>query len=61
MSDEESPMIRKTISLPERLWRRIEDFQFDARVKRDTEAVRQLLELGLQAYDEQKKAPKTAR
>lgn len=51
MADADDTTIRKTISLPMRLWRRIEDFQFEARVKRDTEAVRQLLELGLQAYE----------
>jgi hypothetical protein len=39
--------IRKTISLPAALWKRIEE----ARVKKDTEAVRRLLEIGLDAYE----------
>lgn len=49
MADETT--IRKTISLPAELWKRIEDFQFKARVKKDTEAVRRLLEIGLDAYE----------
>ena len=58
MSSDEDTTIRKTISLPLSLWRRVEDFQFEARVKRDTEAVRQLLEIGLEAHerDQAKKA-----
>jgi hypothetical protein len=56
MPDEKDTIIRKTVSLPASLWQRIEDFQFSARVKRDTEAVRRLIELGLQAYEGQTKA-----
>jgi len=54
MPDEKDSTIRKTITLPTRLWRQIEDFQFDARVKRDTDAVRQLIEIGLQAHERAK-------
>ena len=46
--DDEKP-IRKTVSLPARLWRVIEDFQFKYRIKRDAAKVRQLIEMGLQA------------
>lgn len=54
MATTEDPIIRKSVSLPTSLWKRIEDFQFDhrqfdPRVKRDAEAVRQLIELGLEA------------
>jgi hypothetical protein len=49
MDDEPDRPIRKTISLPAALWRRIEDYQFANRVKRDTEAMRRLIELGLEA------------
>jgi hypothetical protein len=54
MADDDDTTIRKTISLPLKLWKRIEDFQFSARVKRDTEAVRRLIEMGLQAYADER-------
>jgi hypothetical protein len=54
MADDDDTTIRKTISLPLKLWKRVEDFQFEARVKRDTEAVRRLIELGLRAHEQQK-------
>jgi hypothetical protein len=49
MTTESDPVIRKSVSLPTSLWKRIEDYQFEHRVKRDAEAVRQLIELGLAA------------
>jgi len=49
MVERPDPPIRKTVSLPTSLWQQIEDFQFQHRVKRDAEAVRQLIELGLRA------------
>jgi hypothetical protein len=55
MSEEQDEIIRKTVSLPASLWRRIEDFQFDVRLKRETHAVRQLIELGLQTHEREKK------
>lgn len=48
MSDDE-PAIRKTVSLPASTWQRIEDFQFAHRIKKDSVAIRRLLELGLEA------------
>ena len=54
MSDEKDPIIRKTVSLPASLWLRIEDFQFERRFKRETLAVRRLIELGLAAENEQR-------
>jgi hypothetical protein len=39
--------------LPASLWQRIEDYQFQFRVKRDAEAIRRLIELGLQAAQQQ--------
>ena len=51
-SDDE-PFVRKSVSLSADLWRRIEDYQFAHRVKRDAEAVRRLLELGLDAAEKQ--------
>lgn len=41
------PIIRKTVSLPASVWKRIEDYQFAHQVKRDAEAVRRLVDLGL--------------
>lgn len=55
MADTEDPIIRKSVSLPTSLWKRIEDFQFDHRVKRDAEAIRQLVELGLEAAKQRQK------
>jgi hypothetical protein len=52
MSEEPDPIIRKSVSLPTSLWRRIEDYQFAHRVKRDAEAIRQLIELGLEKAKE---------
>lgn len=54
MSEQET-IVRKTFSLSADLWRRIEDFQFQNRVKRDAEAIRQLLELGLEAAQQRQK------
>ena len=41
--------VRKTVSLPAGVWQQIEDYQFGKRLKRETEAIRQLIELGLEA------------
>ena len=49
MSTETDPPVRKTVSLPSSVWRRIEDFQFSNRIKRETEAIRRLVEAGLAA------------
>ena len=49
MPDDTDATIRKTITIPTDLWRRVEDWQHANRVKRDTEAFRQLVELGLKA------------
>jgi metal-responsive CopG/Arc/MetJ family transcriptional regulator len=57
MADDDAT-IRETISLPQKLWKRIEDFQFSARVKRNTEAVRRPIELGLQAHEQQSRKEK---
>jgi hypothetical protein len=43
------PAIRKTVSLPASVWKQVEDFQFSHRIKRETEAVRRLIQLGLAA------------
>jgi hypothetical protein len=51
MSENPDPVVRKTVSLPASLWRRIEDFQFENRIKRDAQGVRRLLELGLAAAE----------
>jgi metal-responsive CopG/Arc/MetJ family transcriptional regulator len=55
MSDNPEQPIRKTVSLPAKLWQRIEDYQFQHWVKRDAEAVRQLIQLGLDAAEKQQK------
>lgn len=50
MANENDEIIRKSVSLPASLWQRIEDYQFAERVKRDAEAIRRLLDMGLEAY-----------
>ncbi|GAN81473.1 hypothetical protein Aam_096_032 [Acidocella aminolytica 101 = DSM 11237] len=55
MSEESpDPIIRKSVSLPTGLWKRIENYQFEHRVKRDAEAIRRLIELGLEKAREAK-------
>jgi len=49
MSDESDPIIRKSVSARTSLWQRIDDWQRDNRIKRDAEAIRRLLVLGLEA------------
>lgn len=56
MAEQPDPQVRKTVSLPASLWRQIEDYQFAKRVKRDAEAVRQLVLLGLKAAASDKPA-----
>lgn len=63
MIDENDEIIRKSVSLPASLWQRIEDYQFAERVKRDAEAIRRLLDMGLEAYNlskGEKASPKQA-
>ena len=49
MSDESDPIIRKSVSARTSLWERIDDWQRANRIKRDAEAIRRLLVLGLAA------------
>jgi hypothetical protein len=49
MSGTDDAPIRKTVTLPAGVWQQIEDFQFANRIKRETEAIRRLIELGLEA------------
>ena len=59
-AEDTDPVIRKTVSLPSSLWRQIEDFQFENRVKRDAEAIRRLIELGLENAKKRKAKGRTA-
>jgi hypothetical protein len=56
MAENDDPPVRKTVSLPSGFWRRIEDFRFENRIKRETEAIRRLIELGLEAEARRKAA-----
>ncbi len=40
---------RKSVSLPAALWKQIEDYRFEERIQTESEAIRRLIELGLQA------------
>jgi hypothetical protein len=51
MSEKSDPVVRKTVSLPSSVWKQIEDFQFANRIKRETEAIRRLIEIGLDTPD----------
>lgn len=55
MDTDSDPIIRKSVSARASLWKRIDNFQIDNRVKRDSEAIRQLLELGLEAAAQRQK------
>jgi hypothetical protein len=56
MPDETAPVVRKTISLPSDIWQQVEDYQFGNRIKRETEAIRRLIDLGLKAARQQRAA-----
>ena len=58
MSESNDPIVRKTVSLPASVWRQIEDFQFGNRLKRETEAIRRLIDLGLDAASAKASDPK---
>lgn len=49
MNEKKEKPIRKTISLPPSMWKAIEDYQFENRIKRETEAVRQIIKQGLES------------
>jgi len=61
MPPPDDPPIRKTVSLPASVWRRVEDFQFANRIKRDAEAIRRLVEKGLTAEPDQPLKGKSAK
>lgn len=46
-----SSAIRKTISLDTALWARIEEYQFQQRIKCDAEVIRYLIAIGLQSVE----------
>lgn len=43
------PLARKSISLPESLWKEVEDFRFAERIGSEAEALRRLIQSGLRA------------
>jgi hypothetical protein len=47
-------MVRKLVSLPHALVAAIEDYRFANRIKTESEAIRQLIELGLNAKQQEK-------
>jgi metal-responsive CopG/Arc/MetJ family transcriptional regulator len=51
MGDNSDPIIRKTVSLPASLWARIDEYQLRHRIKRDTAAVRRLIQDALDQAD----------
>ncbi len=51
MTGNTDPILRKTISMPASVWQKIENFQFDNRIKRESEAIRRVIELGLEAAE----------
>jgi hypothetical protein len=53
MKEKPIPVTRKMVSLPLTMWQEIEDFQFAHRIKKDSVAIRRLLELGLEAVKQQ--------
>lgn len=49
--------VRKLISLSEEQAQRVSDFRFDARLKSENEAIRELIERGLAAFEAVRDAP----
>lgn len=43
--------VRKMVTLPQDLWEKVTDFRFDNRINTESEAIRRLIELGLQAAE----------
>lgn len=41
-------MVRKLVSFPEELWEKVNDFRFSKRLPSENEAVRQLVQRGLE-------------
>lgn len=48
--------VRKLVSLPKELAKNVDDFRFAGRIKTESEAIRRLIELGLEAAKGQAKA-----
>ena len=48
---------RKLVSLPHTMVQAIEDFRFQGRIKTESEAIRRLIELGLNAAKQQVPTP----
>lgn len=46
--------VRKLVSLPKEVAKEIEDYRFENRIKTESEAIRQLIKIGLEAF---KKTP----
>lgn len=40
--------VRKLVAMPHELWNRVADYRFEYRLKTEAEAIRRLIELGLQ-------------
>jgi hypothetical protein len=45
----DEPVVRKTVALSEAVWNEVEEWQYAHRVKRDADAIRRLIILGLAA------------
>jgi metal-responsive CopG/Arc/MetJ family transcriptional regulator len=48
MSDVAERPVRKSVSLPASSWQQIDNFRFAKRIRTESEAIRRLVELGLQ-------------
>lgn len=49
MSETTSPPARKSVSLPAELWGHVDAYRFGNRITTESEAIRRLIELGLEA------------
>lgn len=52
---------RKIVSMPESLSRAVEDFRFENRIASESEAIRRLIELGLEAANNAQEPPEDSR
>ena len=52
--------VKRLLRLTEEQAARITDFRYEQRIPSDNEAMRQLIEMGLRAYEDRKKEPSTS-
>jgi hypothetical protein len=60
MTNENDPVIRKSIGLAASVWQQIDDFRFEHRLKSEAEVIRTLIERGLRPTADEAAAAQAA-